>query len=139
MRSTACRRVALALGLTLLLAACVAAPDSSSRPGPEDDAGSAGLSRDSSGRKARAVTLRVRKKIFAFPSRGASLMVKADPEELEALLGDPRFKPAPYLARGGWVSMDMAKAPIDWDEVRELIVTSYCLIAPKTLGRQVSL
>lgn len=25
------------------------------------------------------------------------------------------------------------------DEVRELIVTSYCLIAPKTLGRQVSL
>jgi len=85
------------------------------------------------------VTLRVRKKIFAFPSRGASLMVKADPEELEALLGDPRFKPAPYLARGGWVSMDMAKAPIDWDEVRELIVTSYCLIAPKTLGRQVSL
>ena len=85
------------------------------------------------------VTLRVRKKIFVFPGRGSSLMVKADREELEALLGDPRFKPAPYLARGGWVSMDMTKAPVDWQEVRELIVTSYCLIAPKTLGRQVSL
>ena len=85
------------------------------------------------------VTLRVRKKIFVFPGRGSSLMVKADPDELEALLGDARFRPAPYLARGGWVSMDLAKAPVDWTEVRELIVTSYCRIAPKTLAKQVSL
>ena len=83
------------------------------------------------------VTLRVRKKIFVFPGRGSSLMIKADPDEREALLGDGRFKPAPYLARGGWVSMDLTAAPLDWDEIRELIVSSYCLIAPKTLARQV--
>ena len=83
------------------------------------------------------VTLRVRKKIFVFPGRGSTLMVKADREELEPLLGDPRFRPAPYLARGGWVQMDLAAAPIDWDEIRELVLTSYCLIAPKTLSRQV--
>ena len=83
------------------------------------------------------VTLRVRKKIFVFPGRGSTLTVKADREELEPLLGDARFRPAPYLARGGWVQMDLAIAPIDWDEIRELVLTSYCLIAPKTLSRQV--
>jgi predicted DNA-binding protein (MmcQ/YjbR family) len=83
------------------------------------------------------VTLRVRKKIFVFPGRGTAMTVKADADEREALLGDVRFKPAPYLARGGWVQMDLASAPIDWDEVRELIHTSYCLIAPKTLARMV--
>lgn len=84
------------------------------------------------------VTLRVRTKIFAFPGRGASLTVKADRDEHEALLGDPRFAPAPYLARGGWVRMDLTVAPVDWDEVQELIHTSYCLIAPKTLARRVA-
>jgi predicted DNA-binding protein (MmcQ/YjbR family) len=84
------------------------------------------------------VTLRVRKKIFAFPGHGDSLTVKADPDEREALLGDPRFRPAAYLARGGWVTLDLSVSPVDWDEVRELIHTSYCLIAPKTLARQVT-
>src|SRR6185295_9027718 len=43
------------------------------------------------------INFRVRKKIFAFPGSGDSLTVKADREELPALLGDARFKPAPYL------------------------------------------
>ncbi len=79
------------------------------------------------------VNFRVRAKIFAFPGTGGSLCVKAEPEELPALLEDPRFKPAPYLARGGWVVLDLATSPVDWDEVTELIQTSYCLIAPKRL------
>lgn len=83
------------------------------------------------------VNFRVRKKIFAFPGQGGSLMVKADRDELPALLADPRFRPAPYLARGGWVVMELALAP-DWAEVEELIHTSYCLIAPKTLAAQVT-
>ena len=49
------------------------------------------------------INFRVRKKIFAFPGHGGSLTVKADREELPALLDDARFTPAPYLARGGWV------------------------------------
>ena len=84
------------------------------------------------------INFRVRKKIFAFPGDGGSLTVKADRDELPALLGDPRFKPAPYLARGGWVRMDLTTAAPDWNEVDELIRTSYCLIAPKKLSAEVS-
>jgi predicted DNA-binding protein (MmcQ/YjbR family) len=83
------------------------------------------------------VNFRVRKKIFAFPGDGGSLMVKADRNELPALLSDSRFRPAPYLARGGWVVLDLTAAAVDWDEVEELIHTSYCLIAPKQLAAQV--
>lgn len=83
-----------------------------------------------------SINFRVRKKIFCFPSDGGSVMVKADREELPALLGDSRCRPAPYLARGGWIVMDLV-APIDWTEVSELITTSYCLIAPKTLAAKV--
>ncbi len=82
------------------------------------------------------INFRVRKKIFAFPGQGGSLTVKADRDELPALLADARFSPAPYLARGGWVSMDLTGAAPDWVEVEELIRTSYCLIAPKKLSAQ---
>src|SRR4026209_643347 len=84
------------------------------------------------------INFRVRKKICAFPGSGDSRTVKADREELPALLGDARFKPAPYLARGGWVRMDLTTAAPDWDEIDELIRTSYCLIAPKKLAAQIS-
>ena len=84
------------------------------------------------------INFRVRKKIFGFPGSGGSLTVKAEREELAALLDDPRFIPAPYLARGGWVRMDLQHSKVDWDEVRELIHTSYMLIAPKTLAAKVS-
>lgn len=83
------------------------------------------------------VNFRVRNKIFCFPGEGDVLTVKADPEERVALLDDPRVTPAPYLARGGWVRIQLT-APIDWEEVRELVTTSYCLIAPKSLAKQIS-
>ena len=82
------------------------------------------------------INFRVRKKIFCFPGDGGSVMFKADPEELPALLGDARCRPAPYLARGGWIDMYFV-APIDWAEVTELVTTSYCIIAPKTLAAKV--
>ncbi|MGZ4673554.1 MAG: MmcQ/YjbR family DNA-binding protein [Ilumatobacteraceae bacterium] len=84
------------------------------------------------------INFRVRKKIFAFPGQGGSLTVKADRNELPALLADSRFRPAPYLARGGWVVLDLAASAPDWAEVEELMHTSYCLIAPKTLAAQVA-
>ena len=82
------------------------------------------------------INFRVRKKIFAFPGQGGSLTVKADRDELPALLDDSRFTPAPYLARGGWVRMDLTSGSVDWGEIDELIRTSYCLIAPKKLSAQ---
>ncbi len=87
-----------------------------------------------------SINFRVRNKIFCFPAEGGGMTVKADPHELAPLLDDDRFRPAPYLARGGWVAMDRQTGPpsqVDWDEVRELIETSYCLIAPKKLAAQV--
>jgi len=86
------------------------------------------------------INFRVRKKIFCFPGAGGGLTLKADKGELAALLDDDRFSPAPYLARGGWVRMDLqsvAPSKVDWSEVTELIHTSYVLIAPKTLGAKV--
>jgi predicted DNA-binding protein (MmcQ/YjbR family) len=82
------------------------------------------------------INFRVRTKIFAFPGDGGSLTVKADRDELPALLADERFSPAPYLARGGWVRMDLLGQSPDWKEIEELIRTSYCLIAPKKLVAQ---
>lgn len=82
------------------------------------------------------INFRVRKKIFAFPGQGGSLTVKADRDELPALLDNSRFTPAPYLARGGWVRMDLTTGSVDWSEIDELIRTSYCLIAPKKLSAQ---
>jgi predicted DNA-binding protein (MmcQ/YjbR family) len=84
-----------------------------------------------------SINFRVRKKIFCFPGDGGSIMVKADRDELPALLDDPRVTPAPYLARGGWVVLDLSTVPVDWAEVTELIHTSYCLIAPRSLAAQV--
>ncbi len=80
------------------------------------------------------INFRVRKKIFCFPGETA-MTVKADPEELDALLHDPRFERAHYVGRFGWVSMTFGDSA-DLEELHELILTSYLLIAPKTLGRQ---
>ena len=81
------------------------------------------------------INFRVRKRIFCFPASWG-MTVKADPEELEALLGDPRFAKAPYVGRFGWVTMMVEPDEVDLGELAELILTSYVQIAPKTLGRQ---
>ena len=80
------------------------------------------------------INFRVRKKIFCFPG-DAAMTIKADPEELDALLEDPRFERAAYVGRFGWVSMTFGNEP-DLEEIRELILSSYLQIAPKRLGRQ---
>jgi predicted DNA-binding protein (MmcQ/YjbR family) len=81
------------------------------------------------------VNFRVGKKIFCFPGDQA-MTVKADPDERESLLADGRFTIAPYVGRFGWLRMDVS-GKVDWSEVAELITTSYCLIAPKKLAKQV--
>jgi predicted DNA-binding protein (MmcQ/YjbR family) len=70
---------------------------------------------------------------------GSSITLKADPLEREALLaqGDPFYVP-PYVGGKGWVGIRLDHARTDWDEVAELIATSYCLIAPKRLAREVT-
>ena len=81
------------------------------------------------------VNFRVGKKIFCFPGDEA-MTIKADPDEREALLATGQFRVAAYVGRFGWLTMDLPKQP-DWDEIAELITTSYCLVAPKRLAKQV--
>ena len=70
---------------------------------------------------------------------GSTLTVKAEPAEREALLaqGDPFYVP-PYVGGKGWVGVRADHRRTDWEEVAELIATSYCLIAPKRLARSVT-
>ncbi len=53
------------------------------------------------------------------------LLAKADPR---------RFFIPPYLGPKGWFALDLEVSDIDWDEIRELVVQSYRLVAPKRLA-----
>jgi predicted DNA-binding protein (MmcQ/YjbR family) len=78
-------------------------------------------------------------KIFCMAAPdGSSATMKADPDEREALLahGEPFFLP-PYVGGKGWVGVKLGRST-DWGELAELIATSYCLIAPKRLAKQVT-
>lgn len=48
-----------------------------------------------------------------------------------------RFYLPAYIASKGWVALRLDVGKVDWDEVRELLLGSYVLIAPKRLAEQV--
>jgi predicted DNA-binding protein (MmcQ/YjbR family) len=70
---------------------------------------------------------------------GSRVSLKADPIEREALLdqGEPFYLPA-YVGHKGWIGVQLDHPGTDWEEVAELIATSYCLIAPKRLAERVT-
>jgi predicted DNA-binding protein (MmcQ/YjbR family) len=87
-------------------------------------------------------TFRVRGKSFVFCDADAThLTVKLSKEEAAAVVAtDPRAEPAGYgLGRSGWISATIGEnvAPASWDEIEEWVRTSYTLLAPKPLARQV--
>jgi predicted DNA-binding protein (MmcQ/YjbR family) len=87
-------------------------------------------------------TFRVRGKNFVFASPDAtSISVKLPKEEAVAVVGtDPHVAPTGYgLGRHGWVSVTLGArlGRARWVEVEEWIRTSYTLVAPKGLARQV--
>jgi predicted DNA-binding protein (MmcQ/YjbR family) len=70
---------------------------------------------------------------------GSSVRLKADPIERDALLdaGGPFYLP-PYVGHKGWIGVRTDDPSADWEEIAELIATSYCLIAPKRLAAAVT-
>lgn len=62
-----------------------------------------------------------------------SLLVKVDESELAALQRDKRFFYPMYLGPYGWLGLDLSAAKVDWDEVTELVDSSYRMVAPKKL------
>jgi len=55
-------------------------------------------------------------------------LVAADPK---------RFYMPAYIASKGWVALRLDVGEVDWDEVKDLVVGSYQLIAPKKLAAMV--
>jgi predicted DNA-binding protein (MmcQ/YjbR family) len=79
---------------------------------------------------------RVRDKMFVMISEDRTAMTfKAAAGVQEALVGDDpeRFYVPPYVGSKGWVGARL-DVDQDWDEIAELLVDSYRLIAPKRLA-----
>ena len=47
-----------------------------------------------------------------------------------------RFYPPAYLTSRGWVALRLDVGKVDWNEVRDLLVGSYLLIAPQRLAEK---
>jgi hypothetical protein len=87
----------------------------------------------------------VRKKKFAYFLNNhhgdgivsiACKVMAGDNTALAAAQPDRYYLPA-YVGPAGWVALRLDRGAIDWDEVRELLRTSYVLLAPKRLARVV--
>jgi predicted DNA-binding protein (MmcQ/YjbR family) len=60
-----------------------------------------------------------------------SIAFRVDPLQFDAMLLDPRFFATPY-GRGQWLSMP-ANAALDWALVKDLVASSYRLVANKRM------
>lgn len=76
-------------------------------------------------------------KIFAYfgqgqkdQPRGASVQVLPEADERAALLADKRFYIPSYIGPYGWVGLDLSVERPDWQEIAELLDSSYRRIAP---------
>jgi predicted DNA-binding protein (MmcQ/YjbR family) len=68
---------------------------------------------------------------------GDTATMKADPDERPALLADDgRFFLPDYVGSKGWVGAVLKGRATDWDDIAELVRTSYLLIAPKRIAAQ---
>lgn len=87
----------------------------------------------------------VRKKTFAYflsNHHGDGIVAvtcKVLPGDNKALVDTQprRFYLPAYIASRGWVALRLDVGKVDWDEVRELLLGSYSLVAPKRLAELV--
>jgi hypothetical protein len=65
-----------------------------------------------------------------------ALTFKAPPGAQEILVGSApdRFFVPPYVGHRGWVGLRVDTETVDWDEVADLVVDSYRLLAPRRLA-----
>jgi predicted DNA-binding protein (MmcQ/YjbR family) len=82
-------------------------------------------------------TFRAGQKLFAVFSgtdeRPFAVVFKPEPAERPALVEDPRFYVPAYFGPNGWLALDFTAAPVDWDEVSELMESSYRQVALKRM------
>ena len=88
----------------------------------------------------------VRKKNFAYFLNNhhgdgiVAMTCKVMPGDNTALVAaqPKRFYLPAYVGPRGWVALRLDIGKIDWDEVRELLVCSYQLTAPKRLADRIA-
>ncbi len=82
-------------------------------------------------------TFRAGKKIFAvftgINDERYSVVFRPEPDERPALLDDERFYVPAYWGPSGWLALDFTAAPVDWQEVAELLDNSYRQVALKRM------
>jgi phosphoribosylglycinamide formyltransferase-1 len=89
----------------------------------------------------------VRKKTFAYflhDHHGDGIVAvtcKVLPGDNNALVAASpgRFYLPSYIGSRGWVALRLDAEPVDWDEVSELLLGSYRLMAPKRLAALVAI
>jgi len=92
-------------------------------------------------RKGDYANYRVRNKSFAYflddhhGDGKVALCWRASLGENEELAqADPeRFYVPAYIGPRGWAAVRLDRGKVDWDEIAELVTSSYCAIAPRTL------
>ncbi len=82
-------------------------------------------------------TFRAGKKIFAVfegnDEHPYAVIFKPDAAERPALLEDARIYVPPYFGPSGWLALDLTVAAVDWDEITELMESSYRQVALKRM------
>ncbi len=83
-----------------------------------------------------ALCFKVREKMFAVLGLdNPRLSFKCAPETFAELIEREHIQPSPYLGRYKWVMLDRLDA-VDWDELRQLIRTSYEMVSAKASGKK---
>jgi len=87
----------------------------------------------------RRPTFRAGKRMFAV-FEGAdehpyAVVFKPEPAERPALVQDPRYYVPAYYGPSGWLALDLTAARVDWDEVAELMESSYRQVALQRMLR----
>jgi hypothetical protein len=87
-----------------------------------------------------APAFRVREKFFVMCSEDCSTINVKAPTGVQGILvgsDSERFFVPKYVGPKGWVGVRLdLREPPDWGELAEMIIESYCLIAPTRLVRQ---
>lgn len=71
--------------------------------------------------------------VFGFEDGHYAVCFKVAKADMDLFLADPRYLKTPYVGKHGWISLKLDQTKPDWDEVREMLVTSYRNNAPKKL------
>jgi predicted DNA-binding protein (MmcQ/YjbR family) len=81
-------------------------------------------------------TFQVKGKTFAVLEEykgDLSICVKVGTNLQGVFLADGRFYRTPYIGKQGWLSLRVHAAPLDWDEISDLLRGSHELVNAKNL------